>query len=80
MQEESDLDVLLSLANGLTKQPRQNHQMIILNPDKVAIFYDIGDFGGEFLVCCEVCFPSQFVKVDFSGVVMEEWPAVRSLS
>ena len=80
MQEKSDLDVLLSVANSLTKQPRQNHQMIILNPDKVAIFYDIGDFISEFLVCLEVCFPSQFVEVDFSGMVVEEWPAVRSLS
>jgi hypothetical protein len=45
--------------------------MIILNPDQISVFHDIGDFLCEFLVGFTVGVPRAFVEVDFTGMVME---------
>jgi hypothetical protein len=55
MQEESDLDVLLTISNLLAKHFREEHEVIIMNPDQISIldFFRNG-FGKKavrFLVC-----------------------------
>ena len=71
MKEKSDFDVLFGLADGFAKEAREDHEVVVLHPDEVSVFDDVGYFLGEFSVCFAVGVPGGFIKVDFSGVVME---------
>ena len=75
MEEESDFDVfLVSFGYFFAEQTREDHQMIILDPNEIIIFDDIGDILGKYKVCFSICIPDFFVKVSLSRMVMEEWP------
>lgn len=38
MKEEPDLDVLLAVSNLLPKHLREQHQVIVMNPNQIPVF------------------------------------------
>ena len=71
MQEESNFDVLFGFANCLAQKTWENHEMIVMNPDQIAVFDDIGDFLSKFHVSFAVCIPSTLIEVNLSRMIME---------
>jgi len=51
--------------------------VVILDPDQIAVFDNVGYFLGEFGVGFAVGVPGGFVEVDFARMVVEEGPCVR---
>jgi len=44
MKEESDFNVLfISFGDFLAEETRKGHEMVILDPDEIVVFDDIGD-------------------------------------
>lgn len=74
MEEEADLDILLAIADLLTQHLREEHQVIIMHPDQVAILNFLRNRFGEKTVGLLVCFPGGLVKGNLTGMVMEEGP------
>jgi len=75
MKEESDFNVLfISFGDLFAEETGKGHEMVILDPDEIVVFDDIGDSLCERHVCFTVCIPNFFVKVGFPGMVMEQWP------
>ena len=77
MEEEPDLDIVLSIPNLLSKHFRQQHQVIVVYPDQISILDFLRDSFGEQTIGFFICVPCRFIKCDFTGVVMEEWPKDR---
>ena len=77
VQEEANLDVLLGRANLLTEHGRQQHQMIIVHPDQIAILDILDDGLGKQPIGFSVCVPGHLVKGNLPGMVVEEWPQGR---
>jgi hypothetical protein len=77
MQKETDFYVLFGFADGFTKEAGEDHEMVILYPDQVAIFNDGGNLLGEFEICFTISVPCALVKVDLPGVVVKEWPTSK---
>lgn len=38
MKEEPDLDILLAVSNLLPKHLREQHQVIVMNPNQISVF------------------------------------------
>ena len=74
VEEEADFDIVLSVPNLLSKHFWEQHQVIVVYPNKVTILNFLRDSFGEQAVGFFVCVPCRFIKRDFSGVVMKEWP------
>ncbi len=74
MQEEANLDVLLSCSDLLAQHFWQKHQVVVVDPDKIAILYILSHRFCEQPVDLLVCGPCRLVECDLSGVVMEEGP------
>lgn len=74
MQEESNLDILLGVADFLPEHFWKKHQMIIMDPDQVTILNFFGNRFGEKAVCLFVCLPGRFIEGDFTGVIVEKRP------
>lgn len=77
VQEEANLDVLLGVADFLAKHLRQQHQMVVVNPDQIAILNVLDDSLGKQAVDFAVSGPCALVKCDFTGVVVEKRPENR---
>ena len=77
MQEEANLDILLGVPNFLPEHLREKHQMIIVDPDQVAIPNFFRDGSGEKAVCFFVRFPGGFIEGNFAGVIVEKRPQDR---
>jgi len=45
--------------------------VVVLHPDEISVFDDVGYFLGEFGIGFAVGIPGGFVEMDFSGMVME---------
>ena len=58
MEEESDLNIRLALTDFLTEHCGKQHQMIIVNPYKVAILNFFGNCFGKETIGFLVCIPS----------------------
>lgn len=74
VQEEADLDILLAITNLLTQHFRQQHEMVVMHPDQIAVLDFLRDGLCEKAICLLVSFPGRFVKGDFTGVVVEQRP------
>lgn len=74
MQKEANLDIFLAVANLLAQHFGQQHEMVIMHPDEIAVLDFLGDGSGKKAICLLVRFPSRFVKGDFTGVVVEQRP------
>lgn len=72
MKEEAKLDILLSLLfYQFSEKNGKQHQVVVVDPDKVPVFNIIGDGFCEEIVGFAVRFPRLFVKRDFARVVVE---------
>lgn len=74
VQEETKLDVLLGLADFLAEHGREQHQMVIMDPNEVVVLNVGRDSLGEETVRFGVGVPGRLVKRDFTGMVVEEGP------
>jgi hypothetical protein len=71
VQEESNLDILLAVTDLLAQHLRQQHQVVVVDPDQIAVLNFFCDSLGEKPICFLVCLPGGLVKGDFTGVVVE---------
>lgn len=71
MEEKPNLDIRLAVANFLPEHGREEHQMVVVDPDQVTIFHIFRNGLGKEPVGFSVCVPSRFIKGDFAGMVME---------
>lgn len=71
VQEETNLDVLLAVANLLAQHLGEQHKMVIVHPDQVSILDFFGDSFREKPVRFLVGLPGLLVEGDFTGVVVE---------
>lgn len=74
VQEEADLHILSARANLLAEHLRQQHQVVVVDPDEVSVLYLLGDGLGEETVRFLVGFPGGLVERDLAGVVVKERP------
>lgn len=74
VQEEAELDVLLGRANLLAEHGRQEHQVVIVDPDEIVVLHVCGNSLGEEAVGLGVCIPGRLVEGDLTRVVMEKRP------
>ena len=74
VKEETDLDVLLGVANLLAEHLWEQHEMVIVHPDHVAVLHVFDHGLGKEAVDLAVGGPGGLVERDFSWVVVEEWP------
>lgn len=74
VQEETNLDVVLAVANLLTQHLREQHEMVIVDPNQISILDFLSDGFGEKPVGFLVGFPGRLVEGDFTGVVVEQRP------
>lgn len=71
MQEPTNLDVLLG---NLSEHGGQQHQMIILDPDKIAILDNLSNGFSKQAIDLLICLPPFFVERDLSRMVVEKRP------
>ena len=74
MQEETDLDVGLGLSNLLSQHGRQKHQVVVVDPDQVAILDFASYRSSKKPVRFFVRVPCRFVEGDLTRMVVEERP------
>ena len=74
VKEEANLDVLLGVTNLLAEHLWEEHEMVVVHPDHVAVLHVFGHGLGEEAVDLAVGGPGGLVERDFSWVVVEEWP------
>ena len=48
--------------------------MIILNPDEISVHGNGSHRVRKVIVGLHVCIPVRFIKVDFAGEIVEQWP------
>lgn len=77
MEEETQLHVLLGVANLLAKHRGQQHEVVVVNPDHVVILHIFRDGLCEQAIGFSVCVPSRLVEGNLSGVVVEQGPQDR---
>jgi hypothetical protein len=77
VQEEAKFDILLLGSNQISQQGREQHQVVVMNPDHIVVL-DIGGNGfGKKPVGFLICVPSFVVKGDFARMIMKQWPQNR---
>lgn len=74
VQEESELDVALSVTNLFAEHGRQEHQVVIVHPNQVVVLDIFCNLLGEEPVGFAVCVPCGLVEGDLTGVVVEQGP------
>lgn len=74
MEEEANLDVDLAVPDLLPKHLGKQHQVVIVDPDEVAVPHLLRDGFGEQPVGFFVGLPGGFIEGYFAGVVVEEGP------
>lgn len=74
VQEEANLDLLVGLGDFFPQHLREEHEVVVVDPDEVAILNVLDDGLGEEMVYFLVGCPCGFIKGDFAGVVVEEGP------
>ena len=75
MQEEPDPDIVLAQRTQLLAENlRKKHEVIIVDPDQVSVPGLIGDGLSEQMISLPIGIPGGFVKDDFTGMVVQEWP------
>lgn len=71
VQEETNLDVLLGFTDLFAQHLREQHEVVVVDPDQIPILYFLGDGFGEKPVGFLVGLPCRFVEGNFTGVVVE---------
>jgi hypothetical protein len=74
VEEEANLDVLLGVANLLAEHLGEQHQVIVVNPDQVAVLHILDNGLGEQPVDFSVRAPRRLVEGDLARVIMEQGP------
>ena len=75
MQKEPDLDLHAGLLRYFTKELREKHQVVIVNPDRIAIMQLRGDHFGKEEVNFIVSIPYSLANTaHFMQLIMKEWP------
>lgn len=74
VQEESQLDVLLLIADLLAQHGGQEHEVVIMDPDHVIVLDILGDSLCKQAIRLLVSLPCRLVEGDLTGVVVEEGP------
>lgn len=74
VQEEANLDILLGVANLLAQHLGKEHEVVVVDPNQVAILNIVHNGFGKQAVDFAVGAPCTLVECDFTGVVVEEWP------
>lgn len=77
MKEEADLDVLLGLPNFLAQHLRQQHEMIVVDPDQIPILSLARNSPGKEPVRIPIRIPRRLIEGDLTRVVVEERPEDR---
>ncbi|CRK33032.1 hypothetical protein BN1708_005977 [Verticillium longisporum] len=77
VQEEANLDILLGVSHLLTQHLGQQHEVIVVDPDQIAVLDVLDDRLGEEAVDLLVRSPGALVKGNLAGVVVEEGPEDR---
>jgi len=77
MEEEANLDILFRFTDLLTEHLREEHQMVVMNPNKVTILHVLDNGLGEEAVDFLICGPGGLVECDLTRVVMEKRPEDR---
>jgi hypothetical protein len=77
VQEEANLDILLGVSKLFSQHLRQKHQVVVVDPNKVAVLHILDDCLGEEAVDLLICAPRRLVKGNLAGVVVEERPQDR---
>lgn len=71
VEEETDLNVLLAVTDLLPQHLREQHQVIVVDPDHISVLDISDDCLGEESVDLAVCAPCGLVERDLTGVVVE---------
>jgi hypothetical protein len=74
VEEETELDVALGVANLFTEHSRQKHKMVVVDPNQIVILHILCNLLCEQTVGFLVGIPGGLVEGDLTGVVMEEGP------
>jgi hypothetical protein len=74
VQEETNLDLFVRLCDFLTEHLREEHEVVVVDPDEITVLYVLDDRLGKEVVYFLVCGPGGLVKGDFAGMVVEERP------
>lgn len=74
MEEEADADVLLGVANLLAEHLGEEHEVVVVDPDEVAVLDVFDDGLGEEAVDFLVGAPGGLVEGDLTGMIVEEGP------
>jgi len=80
VQKEANLDVLewplafARVVDLLSEQLGEQHQVVVLDPDQIAIADNLSDGLGKESVGLLICAPVLFVERDLTGVIVEQWP------
>jgi hypothetical protein len=53
---------------------REEHEVVVVDPDEITVLYVLDDRLGKEVVYFLVCGPGGLVKGDFAGMVVEERP------
>jgi hypothetical protein len=77
MQEEANLTILAHLFQPFTEHRRQEHEMVIMHPDKVPVLCYLANSFRECLVGLIICFPVLLVEINFARMVMKQRPKDR---
>jgi F420-0:gamma-glutamyl ligase len=74
VEEEANLDVLLAVADLLAQHLREQHQVVVVDPDHISVLDVANDRLGKEAVDLAVCAPCRLVERDLTGMVVEERP------
>ena len=71
VQEETNLDILLGVSNCGAQHFWDEHKVIVMHPNNIAILYIGCNSVGKQLIHFLVCLPVTLVESDLSWVIME---------
>jgi hypothetical protein len=74
VKEEADLDSALGLGDLLAQHLRQQHQVVVVYPNKVSVLHILDDFLGKEPIDLAVGRPGRLIERDLAGVVVEKGP------
>ena len=73
MQEKADLDRLVA-AHFISQHFWEQHQMVVMDPDEIAVLHVSCDCLGEFPINSFIGLPAVFGEGNLSRVVVKKWP------
>jgi hypothetical protein len=74
VEEETELDVALGVADLFAEHSGQKHEMVVVDPDQIVILYVFCDFLCEQTIGFLVGFPCGLVEGNLTGMVVKEGP------